>query len=237
MGEAAAGAAIRPTSSELTFRSEIDVDRLPAVPPPRPRSGGFDESYNHTPPWDIGRPQPALAALAASGQIRGRVLDVGCGTGEHTLMAAGLGLVAVGIDQQPRAIEKARAKAAERDPGRKLTVNFEVGDALDPVVLAAAGPFDTVLDCGLFHVFDDPDRPVFARALAAATAPGAHYFLLCFNEHVPGDWGPRRVTQAEIHATFSADAGWRVDGIEAASFSVLLAPDGVPAWLAALTRL
>ncbi|MEV6006224.1 hypothetical protein AB0M29_05405 [Streptomyces sp. NPDC051976] len=27
------------------------------------------------PPWDIGRPRPALLALAESGALRGRVLD------------------------------------------------------------------------------------------------------------------------------------------------------------------
>src|SRR5579871_93102 len=45
----------------------------------------FDDSYLGTPPWDIGRPQPVFAALLDEGDIRGRVLDAGCGTGEHTL--------------------------------------------------------------------------------------------------------------------------------------------------------
>ncbi len=39
-------------------------------------------------PWDIGRPQPAFARLADRGLLAGRVLDAGCGTGEHTLLAA-----------------------------------------------------------------------------------------------------------------------------------------------------
>ena len=41
--------------------------------------------YATTPPWDIGRPQPAFLALAEASAIQGRVLDVGCGTGEHRL--------------------------------------------------------------------------------------------------------------------------------------------------------
>jgi SAM-dependent methyltransferase len=54
--------------------------------------------YTTAPPWDIGRPQPAFAGLARAGAIRGRVLDAGCGTGEHALMAAGSGQDATGID-------------------------------------------------------------------------------------------------------------------------------------------
>jgi SAM-dependent methyltransferase len=57
-----------------------------------------DNLYAGPPPWDIGRPQPAFQALADAGSVSGRVLDVGCGTGEHALMAARLGLDATGID-------------------------------------------------------------------------------------------------------------------------------------------
>ena len=60
---------------------------------PHPGPGtpaGPEDLYASTPPWDIGRPQPAFLALARVGAITGRVLDAGCGTGEHTLMAAAL---------------------------------------------------------------------------------------------------------------------------------------------------
>ncbi len=99
------------------------------------------------------------------------------------------------------------------------------------------GPFDTVLDCGLFHVFDDVDRVPYAASLAAVTAVGGRYFLLCFSEHQPGDWGPRRVTQDEIRATFADPTGWRVDEIEPARLVVTFLPEGVFAWLAGMTRL
>src|SRR5262249_42209161 len=56
----------------------------------------FNDMYTGTPPWDIGRPQPAFQRLADEGALRGRVLDAGCGTGEHTLMAAALALDALG---------------------------------------------------------------------------------------------------------------------------------------------
>lgn len=190
---------------------------------------GFDTVYQSgAPPWDIGRPQPALQALADAGLIGGRVLDAGCGTGEHALMAAGLGLEVTGIDFAATALRAARGKARARG----LRVRFVEGDALDLPALGET--FDTVIDCGLFHVLDDDQRSAYVRSLAAVTGPGARYFLLCFNEHVPGDEGPRRIRQDEIRAAF-AD-GWRVDDIEASSITATLGPP-IAAWLAALTRL
>ena len=46
--------------------------------------------------------------------------------------------------------------------------------------------FDTVLDSGLFQVFDD-DHPVrYVDSLRAATARG-RYHMLCFSDRQPGD--------------------------------------------------
>ena len=46
----------------------------------------FEQMYQGQAPWDTGRPQPAIVKLAEAGQIRGSVLDVGCGTGENVLV-------------------------------------------------------------------------------------------------------------------------------------------------------
>jgi SAM-dependent methyltransferase len=148
----------------------------PGLRGPR-RHEDFDDSYQTgTPPWDIGRPQGAFLRLLEVGEIQGCVLDVGCGTGEHAIMAAAAGLTAVGIDAAPTAIGRAREKAAERS----LEVAFEVGDALD---LSGLGmQFDTVLDCGLFHVFDDDDRARLVASLGGVVGPGGRYFLLCCSE-------------------------------------------------------
>ena len=189
----------------------------------------FEASYASTPPWDIGRPQPGFAALAASGDIRGRVLDVGCGTGEHVLMAAELGLDATGVDIAPSAIRLADAKAHERG----VAARFLVGDACALDTLGDR--FDTVLDCGLFHVFEPDDRPRFVASLASVVVEGGRYSMLCFSEHEPGDWGPHRVSQAEIRAAF-AD-GWAVSSIEASELFITLRPNPVRAWLASIARL
>ena len=57
----------------------------------------WDASYIDGPaPWDIGRPQPVIARLAAESGFAGAVLDAGCGTGENTLLVASLGLPGLG---------------------------------------------------------------------------------------------------------------------------------------------
>ncbi len=74
--------------------------------------------YQGRAPWDTGRPQPGIVKLAEAGQIRGSVLDVGCGTGENLLYLAAHGHEAWGLDFAPVAIERAKAKAAKL--GRRL---------------------------------------------------------------------------------------------------------------------
>jgi 2-polyprenyl-3-methyl-5-hydroxy-6-metoxy-1,4-benzoquinol methylase len=189
----------------------------------------FNDAYLGTPPWDIGRPQGAYRALADAGQLQGRVLDAGCGTGEHALLAASLGLDVTGIDDAPLAIENAKAKARERG----LDVRFVVGSVLELATLDER--WDTVLDCGVFHVFDDDDRAAYVRSLAAAIEPGGRYFMLCFSDRQPGDVGPRRVSKAEIRGAF-AD-GWRIDSIEPAVIETTVDDRDMIAWLSTITRI
>jgi SAM-dependent methyltransferase len=193
-----------------------------------PTQSDFDAMYGATPPWDVGRPQGSLRAVADAGGLRGRVLDAGCGTGEHALMAAALGLDATGIDGSPTAIGLARQKAAERG----IDVRFLVADALD---LGSLGEvFDTVIDSGLFHVFDDDGRARYVDSLRAATAPGGRVYVLCFSDRFPPGLGPRRVSQEEIRASFSD--GWAVEAIDAVGFEVNFSPEPIPAWLATISR-
>jgi SAM-dependent methyltransferase len=188
----------------------------------------FDAMYAGVPPWDIGRPQPVFVRLANEGMIRGRVLDGGCGTGEHVLLVAARGLDATGIDAAPTAIALAQRKAADRG----LAARFLVWDALE---LGRLGEqFDTVLDSGLFHVFDDERRARYVDALGGVVRPGGRLLLCCFSDRQPGDWGPRRVRQDEIRGAFAT--GWEVEAIDAAHFDTNLGPEGAEAWLATIRR-
>jgi len=189
-----------------------------------------EDLYATRPPWDIGRPQPAFLALAEAGVLRGRVLDVGCGTGEHAIMAARLGLDATGVDLAANALRTAEAKAQARG----CAVRFLRHDARRLAELGEV--FDTVLDCGLFHLFDGDDRAAYTGALRSVVAPGGRYFMLGFSDRQPGEWGRvHKLTRGEIEAAF-AD-GWRIGSMEPAVIDITTDPDGIRAWLVALTRI
>jgi SAM-dependent methyltransferase len=195
----------------------------------------FEQAYQGQAPWDIGEPQPDIVRLAESGAIQGTVLDLGCGTGENALYLAARGHEVWGIDFIPTAIERARDKAQQRG----LEVHFQVGDALKLDGLSRT--FDTVIDCGLFHTFDDTERTEYVQNLARAVSLGGVVHLLCFSDEEPPGEGPRRVTQQEIHSAFRD--GWDVEAIRAMQFKVVesagtprFSPGGPKAWLVTVRR-
>ncbi|MEQ3553622.1 class I SAM-dependent methyltransferase [Pseudonocardia nematodicida] len=139
------------------------------VTPPLSR---FDRGYRDgDPPWVIEGPQPAVARLAADGAFTGAVLDAGCGVGEHTIHLTRLGHDVLGADGSRAAVARARGGATAAG----VDARFTVADMLDP---AGLGPFDTVLDSALFHLFDAGDQARYARALAGLVRPGGSVHLL-----------------------------------------------------------
>ncbi len=157
----------------------------------------FEASYRDgDAPWDIGRPQAEVVALAEAGLIVGSVLDIGCGTGENALYLAGRGHAVFGLDGSTTGIELARQKAA----ARKLPVQFHVWDALELKPLRKS--FETVIDIGLFHVFSDPDRRRYAESLTEVTASGSDLLILSWSTEEPPGPGPRRIDEQMIRDAF-----------------------------------
>lgn len=192
----------------------------------------FNAYRRGPPPWDIGRAQPAFVELANAGQIKGSVLDVGCGTGDVVLEMAERGHEAWGIDIVPMAIDQAKAKARLR--GLQSDAKFLVADAMELESLGRT--FDTVIDCGLFHSFSDPERQLYAQQLGAILPPGGTLHLMAMSDWEDTNWGgPRRVNQQEIIETFRD--GWRIDDIQEARFTVR-PPYRIRAhaWLASIIR-
>lgn len=200
----------------------------------------FDSAYEeNTAPWVIGEPQPAIVELEKAGGIDGAVLDPGCGAGEHTILLARLGYDVLGVDFSRPAIERARANAA----GQNVDARFEFADALR----LTSGPFDTVVDSALFHIFGPEDRAKYVRSLHGVCRPGATVHVLALADAEPG-FGPR-IPETVIRDAFAVE-GWQLAGIRSTTYRGVArgghaeafgVDEGslidVPAWLATATRL
>ena len=188
----------------------------------------FNESYRGSPPWDIGRPQSEFVKMAQNGEIHGKVLDVGCGTGENAIFLSQFGTEAWGIDSAPLAIEKAKQKAQQHG----LKVRFMVGDAFRLDKLGTR--FNTVVDCGLFHIFSDEERPLFTKSLRSAMETRGTYFMLAFSTKEPRDWGgPRRLSEEEIWNVFRT--GWKINYIKDCKIETNVHPQGGNGLLSSIT--
>ncbi|MCA9072778.1 MAG: efflux RND transporter permease subunit, partial [Planctomycetaceae bacterium] len=193
----------------------------------------FESAYAGEPPWNIDGPQPAFVEAAEF--VRGDVLDAGCGTGENAIYFASRGHTVLGVDFSETAIAKAKEKAQARN----VDVEFQQGNALQLEELNRT--FDTVLDSGLFHVFDDENRARYVDQLGKVLKPGGIMSLLCFSDKEPPGIGPRRVTESEIHESFAN--GWEIQALQPTRFSVrdteegrLFTEGGPWAWLARIQR-
>jgi SAM-dependent methyltransferase len=192
----------------------------------------WDESYRDGPaPWDLGEPQPAISRLAAEGAFTGSVLDAGCGTGEHTLLIASLGLPVVGVDVAETALSIAREKAETRG----LSADFIPADAMHLGRLGRV--FDTVLDCGLFHTFNPDDRRGYVESLASVTDRGATLHVLCFSDvGAEETLGPHPVSEEGLRAAFSTSSGWSVASVSPDRIHTRIHQQPPPAWLAKIER-
>jgi SAM-dependent methyltransferase len=204
-----------------------------------PSLSRFDEAYvSRSAPWVIGEPQAAIVELERNGWIRGKVLDVGCGAGEHTILLTRLGYDVLGVDFAPHAIEHAREIAAEKG----VEARFDVADAMN---LGDEPRYDTIVDSALFHIFHDVDRARYVRSLHGACRPDGLVHVLALSDAGRG-FGPQ-VSETVIREAF-AD-GWVLEALDTTMYrgivgeahaEALGTPAGTivdePAWLARARR-
>ena len=106
--------------------------------------------------------------LAMAGDVRGkRVLDVGCASGGLTELLVEGGASVVGIDLNPRLVERARERVGER-------AEFRVVDISDPLPFGDSS-FDVVTASLVLHYLADWGPPV--REFARILRPGGLFVM------------------------------------------------------------
>jgi SAM-dependent methyltransferase len=178
----------------------------------------WDDAYQEQgpfegpPPWNIGEPQPELAALIRAGEIRSDVLDAGCGYAELSLALAAEGYTVVGIELTPTAVAAATKAAQDRGLSNATFVQDDITS-----FTGFDGRFNTIIDSTLFHSLPVESRDGYLRSVYRAAAPGAIYYILVFaNGAFPAemDFGPNTVTENELREAVSKD--WEIDEIRPA---------------------
>ena len=168
---------------------------------------GFAEHYAEgRPVWDIGKPQAPFIEIAD--QVKGPVLDVGCGTGSAALFFASRGLEVTGIDLVDEAIRRAEKKVAEQ----AASVEFLVKDAF--TLADWDRRFATIIDSGLFHVFaeDELRRSLYGAVLGNVLQPGGYLYLMASKKQDDGAVAMPGMTLGDLHNTF-AD-GWNIESVK-----------------------
>ena len=158
-------------------------------------------------PWEnAGRSVfgPQLTALLDAVPVPGRgarALDLGCGTGDHSIELARRGWSVTAVDAVPRAVERARAKL----PAPGADVSFVVGDVTVLPAYVGTG-YVFALDVGCFHGLSDDHRAAYGRGLTEVTEPGAQLLMFAFS---PGRRGPlpRGASRSDVERAL---AGWTV---------------------------
>ncbi|MCF6387637.1 class I SAM-dependent methyltransferase [Mycobacterium sp. MBM] len=171
-----------------------------------------DSDFPGPPPWNIGEPQPELAAVIAAGRVRSDVLDAGCGHAELSLSLASDGYTVVGLDISPTAIAAANRAAQERN---LRTASFAQADITS--FTGYDGRFNTVIDSTLLHSLPIDARHDYLHAVQRAAAPGASYFVLVFAEGAfPAELETKPNAVGEYELRDAVAAHWVVDDIRPA---------------------
>ncbi|MDT5019167.1 MAG: hypothetical protein QOD39_5327 [Mycobacterium sp.] len=185
------------------------------------------KTFEGPPPWNIGEPQPELAALHRAGKFRSDVLDAGCGHAELSLALAADGYTVVGIDLTPTAVAAANRAAQER---RLASASFVQADITS--FTGYDGRFNTIVDSTLFHSLPVEGRDGYLRSVHRAAAPGADFFILVFATGAfPAEveTTPNEVDEEELRAAVAKY--WKIDEIRPAFIHanmVAAVPGGSP---------
>ncbi len=142
----------------------------------------------------------------------GLALDLGCGTGMHSVDLARRGWQVTGVGIVPKALRLAR----ERARGAGVEVRFVEGNVTALRAAGVGSGFRFVVDFGLFHGLHDAQRQTMGREVSAVAGPDVTLLMIAW---APGRRGPlpRGASRADIEAAFPRWAVIAEDAIPASA--------------------
>jgi SAM-dependent methyltransferase len=156
-------------------------------------------------PWD-GHPLAQSlrdlieGASDASALPAGSALELGCGTGDCSIYLARHGWKVTAVDFVPKALAKARAKAAAAD----APINFVRANVTQLSRAGIGSDFQLIVDNGCLHNMSDGDRDAYVREVNTLAAPDARLLIVAFLRS--GRFGVRGIDPAEMDRRFAP--GW-----------------------------
>jgi SAM-dependent methyltransferase len=135
-------------------------------------------------PWDAARPDPHLVDLVVRKVIgKGRLYEIGCGTGNEAIYLGTQGYYVKGIDISEIAIKEAqrRLRQARITSGN---IDFQVGDFLQETECQPI--YDFILDRRCFHFFHSVERDLYIQKVGCLLAEGGHLVQIVSSDLEPG---------------------------------------------------
>ena len=137
----------------------------------------------------------------------GKALDLGCGSATWGVQLAARGWQVTGVDNVPRALDRARNRI--REAGVEMVL--VQGDVTRLRESGVGSGYDLVVDTGTFHGLSAAQRLDMGRGVAAITTRAAAVVLDCFSPRNRGPL-PRGCTRPDVEAAFP---GWDVSAVDA----------------------
>lgn len=155
----------------------------------------------------------------------GRALDLGCGSGAHTVALAERGWDATGVDQIGRALRRARQRATTQG----TAATFVQADVTRLDAARVGSGYQLLLDIGCFHGLTDEQRAAMGRSVTAVASASATLLMLAFRTGATRRPLPRGADEAGILAAFP---GWELVDVEPAVTDGMPAPlrKAAPGW-------
>lgn len=146
-------------------------------------------------PWETKHPSTELQRVIAEEKLQPcRTIELGCGTGINAVWLAQQGFDVTAVDISPRAIKKARGRAAEAG----VKIHFEVADVLD--LKEVSDTYAFFFDRGCYHVVREFNVQAYLRTVCQLTVPGSVGLVITGNARETYEDGPPVVTEEELRA-------------------------------------